>query len=74
MFIEQPHTVTMCTIKPHPEGGWSPVLHLTGTEGPAPAPDAVSLPDLLSAIQWVRNHYGSMPLAIDDPGSHSRPA
>ena len=74
MFIERPHTTTMCTIKRHPEGGWTAVLHLTGTEAPAPRPDAITLPDVLSAIQWARNHYGPMPLAIADPGSHSQPA
>ena len=74
MFIEHPHTVPMCTIKRHPEGGWTPVLHMTGTEGPTPHADAISFPDVLSAIQWAHSHYGTVPLAIDDPGSHSRPA
>ncbi|MGN6576175.1 MAG: hypothetical protein ACTHKG_10830 [Nocardioides sp.] len=74
MFIERPHTVPMCTIKRHPEGGWTPVLHMTGTEGPTPHADAISFPDVLSAIQWAHNHYGTVPLAIDDPGFHSRPA
>ena len=74
MFIEQPHTVPMCTIKRHPEGGWTPLLHMTGSESPEPRPDAISLPDVLSAIQWARNHYGSVPLAIDDPGARTRPA
>jgi hypothetical protein len=74
MFIERPHTVPMCTIKRHPEGGWTPVLHMTGTESPSARADAISLPDVLSAIQWAHRHYGTVPLAIDDPGSHSRPA
>ena len=38
MFIEHPHTVTMCTIRRHPEGGWTPVLHVTGTAGPSRTP------------------------------------
>ena len=50
MFIEHPHTVTMCTVKQHPEGGWTPVLHMTGTAGPAPHGDAISFPDVLTAI------------------------
>ncbi len=74
MFIEHPHTVPMCTIRPHPDGGWTAVLHMTGTESPAPHAEAISLPDVLGAIRWAHNHYGSVPLAIDDPGAHSRPA
>ena len=72
MFIEHPHTVTMCTIRQHPEGGWSPVLHLTGSPGPAPHLDAISFPDVLTAVRWARDHYGSVPLAIDDAGARSR--
>ena len=74
MFIEHPHTVTMCTVRRHPDGGGTPVLHLTGTAGPEPHPEAISFPDVLTAVRWARDHYGSMPLAIDDAGARSRPA
>ena len=74
MFIEHPHTVTMCTVRRHPEGGWTPVLHVTGTAGPEPHTDAISLPDVLTAVRWARNHSGSMPLAIDDSAARARPA
>lgn len=74
MFIEHPHTVTMCTVRRHPEGGWTPVLHMTGTAGPEPHADAISFPDVLTAVRWARNHYGSMPLAIDDSAARTRPA
>ena len=74
MYIERPHAVTMCTIKQHPEGGWTPVLHLSGTPGPEPRGDAISFPDVVTAIRYARNHYGSMPLAIDDHGRSTRPA
>lgn len=74
MFIEHPHTQTMCTIRRHPEGGWTPVLHLTGTPGPEPHADAISFPDVLTTICWAHDHYGTMPLSIDDAGARSRPA
>ena len=74
MFIEHPHTQTMCTIRQHPMGGWSPVLHVTGTEGPLPHAEAISFPDVLTAVRWARDHYGTVPLAIDDAGARSRPA
>lgn len=73
MYIDRPHSTTMCTVRLHPEGGWTPVLHLSGQEAPRPRWDAITFPDVVTALQWVRNHYGDVPVAIDDHLS-SRPA
>jgi hypothetical protein len=72
MFDEQPHS-TVCTVQLHPEGGWTPVLHLSGQPVPEPRWDAITFPDVVSALQWVKNHYGDVPVAIDDRAS-TRPA
>ena len=61
------------TVRLHPEGGWTPVLHLSGREAPEPRWDAITFPDVVTTLQWVRDHYGDVPVAIDDHLS-SRPA
>ena len=30
MYMDRPQSTTMCTVRLHPEGGWTPVLHLSG--------------------------------------------
>lgn len=73
MYIERPHSTTLCTILLHPEGGWTPVLHLSGQAPPTPHFDAITFPNVVTTLQWVRNHYGDVPVAIDDH-ARSRPA
>lgn len=73
MYIERPHSTTICTVRLHPEGGWTPVLHLSGTPSPEPHDDAITFPDVVTALRWVRNHYGTVPVAIDDHAT-TRPA
>jgi len=73
MYIDRPQSTTTCTVRLHPEGGWTPVLHLSGQAAPEPRWDAITFPDVVTALHWVRNHYGDVPVAIDDHLS-TRPA
>ena len=54
--------VPMCTVRRHPDGGWTPVLHPAALPAPDPAP------------RYARNHYGSLHIAVQDDTLHAHPA
>ena len=66
--------VPMCTVRRHPDGGWTPVLHPAALPAPDPAPHAMSFPDVSSATRYARNHYGSLHIAVQDDTLHAHPA
>jgi hypothetical protein len=56
----------MCTIRRHPQGGFTPVLHSSQSMPPAVALTAISLPDVGRAAQYARDHYGVLPVVVGD--------
>jgi hypothetical protein len=64
--------VAVCTVRRHPLGGYTPVLHLAGTVAPTPTETCISLPTTLQATQYARNHYGTLPVLVEE--EHRRPA
>jgi hypothetical protein len=52
MFPSTASSIPMCTVRRHPSGGYTPVLHL---------PEATP-PD--QAVQYARNHYGTDHICI----------
>lgn len=66
MFHTIGSAIAMCTVRPHPEGGYAPVLHLSSVEAPLPSPGCISLPTPADAARYARNHYGSLPVVVAD--------
>lgn len=58
----EPHPV--CTILPHPEGGFTPVLHLSNGSAPEVSRHAISLPTPTDVQRYARNHYGAVPIRL----------
>lgn len=48
----------VCTVQPHPTGGFTPIAHLDGAPVPAPGAWAVTFPTAAEAVRWAKNHYG----------------
>lgn len=55
----------VCTVRRHPEGGYSPVLHLSDHATPPPDPEAISLPTVDDAQRYARDHYGTRVIVVD---------
>jgi hypothetical protein len=64
MFATPDSAIAVCTVRRHPEGGYSPVLHLSNTTAPTPTDTCISLPTPAEAAQYARNHYGTMPVLV----------
>jgi hypothetical protein len=58
--------VAVCTVRRHPLSGYTPVLHLAGAPAPAPTETCISLPTPLQATQYARNHYGTLPVTVEE--------
>lgn len=56
----------MCTVRRHPDGGFTPVLHASQMEPPQASPSGISLPDVDHAVRYARNHYGVLPVVVDN--------
>lgn len=65
-MLDTGSAVVMCTIRRHPTGGFTPVLHVSTRPAPAPTETCISLPTTARATQYARNHYGALPLAVDE--------
>ncbi len=59
-------TAAMCTVRRHPTGGFTPVLHVSGRPAPAVTETGISLPTVARAAQYARNHYGTVPVLVDE--------
>lgn len=67
MFRSQPaapHAV--CTVRRHPEGGYTPVLHMSNQTPPAASVYELSLPSLDDCARYARNNYGTLVVQIAD--------
>ena len=64
MFPTHATSIAMCTIRRHPAGGFTPVLHLSDVPPPAPTESCISLPTVALAVQYARNQYGVFPVAV----------
>lgn len=53
----QPMNPLACTVQPHPRGGYTPTLHVSGADAPAPADLAVTLPTVHEAIRYALHQY-----------------
>jgi hypothetical protein len=60
--------VAVCTVRRHPLSGYTPVLHLAGVPAPAPTETCISLPTTSQATQYARNHYGTLPVIVEETG------
>lgn len=58
--------VAVCTVRRHPLSGYTPVLHLVGDPAPEPTETCLSLPTPLQATQYARNHYGTLPVIVEE--------
>ncbi len=56
----------VCTIRLHPEGGFTGVLHPSDRAAPAVSPHAISLPTPSDVERYARNHYGAELIRLDD--------
>jgi hypothetical protein len=59
-----PHPV--CTIRLHPEGGYTAVHQLSDRAAPDVSPHAISLPTPADVERYARNHYGAVFIRLDD--------
>lgn len=66
MFYVETSWVPRCTIRRHPDGGCTPVLHPAHMPAPESAPSAVSLPDIGDAVHYARDHYGTVLVVVAD--------
>ena len=64
MFPSTASSIPMCTVRRHPTGGFTPVLHLPEATPPDPTPGSISLPTPDEAVQYARNHYGTDHICI----------
>lgn len=60
----EPHPV--CTIRLHPEGGYTAVLHLSDRAAPEADRDELSMPTPSDVERYARNHYGAVFIRLDD--------
>jgi len=60
----EPHPV--CTIRHHPEGGYTAVLHLSDRAAPEADADGLSMPTPSDVERYARNHYGAVFIRLDD--------
>jgi hypothetical protein len=65
--------IPLCTIRRHPSGGFTPVLHLSEMPAPDPATSEISLPDVGHAVQYARDHYGTLPVLVSRECMHVSP-
>lgn len=59
-----PHPV--CTIRRHPEGGYTAVLHLSDRAAPDADRHELSMPTPSDVEQYARNHYGAVVIRLGD--------
>lgn len=58
--------IPMCTIRRHPDGGFTPVLHASRVEPPQASRSGISLPGVDHAVRYARDHYGVLPVVVDE--------
>jgi hypothetical protein len=58
--------IPMCTVRRHPDGGFTPVLHASQVLPPLVPVTSISLPDPARAVQYARDHYGILPVVVAD--------
>ena len=63
-YAAQPTGTLVCTLQPHPTGGYTPTVHPVGTTAPAPTPWAVTFPTTTDALRWVRHRYGTLSVEL----------
>ncbi len=66
MFSSTGSAIPMCTVRRHPLGGYTPVLHLSNTAAPSPTETCLSLPTTAQATQHARDHYGIVPVLVHE--------
>lgn len=66
MFRSSPEPHPVCTICRHPEGGFTPVLHLSNRMAPEVSRHEISLPTPGDVERYARNHYGAVPIRLAD--------
>lgn len=64
----------VCTIRRHPEGGYTPVLHLSQRPVPQPRRDDISLPTPEDVARYARNHFGTVAFRIHEECSRAQVA
>lgn len=60
MFRNDEGAHPICTIRRHPEGGFTPVLHLSGQRPPEASSHELSMPTPADVERYARNHYGTL--------------
>lgn len=55
----------VCTVRRHPDGGFTPVLHLSDQPVPSASADELSMPTPEDVIRYARNHYGTRVVLVD---------
>lgn len=58
--------IPMCTVRRHPDGGFTPVLHASQVEPPEASRSSISLPDIDHTVRYARDQYGVLPVVVDD--------
>jgi hypothetical protein len=66
MFRTEASSVPMCTVRRHPIGGYTPVLHLSNAPAPAPSVGTISFPRIAQARQYARDHFGTGMIRVAD--------
>lgn len=64
MYPSTASSIPVCTVRCHPTGGYTPVLHLSAAAPPEPTSSSISLPTTAEAAQYARNHYGVVDVRI----------
>lgn len=67
-----PFSEPVCTVRRHPDGGYTPVLHLSDQAPPAADPDGISMPSPADAQRYARDHYGTLCNLVHDECATSR--
>ncbi len=74
MFSSTPEPHPVCTISRHPEGGFTPVLHLSNRAAPEVSRHGISLPTPADVKRYARSHYGAVPIRLPDESGRTSAA
>lgn len=63
MFPSAP-THPVCSVRRHPDGGFTPVLHLSDRPAPEATRHGVALPTIAEAVRYARGHYATFAVLV----------